>query len=152
MYALIKNGIIEKYPYSKTDLQIDNPNISFADNMSVSDMKDLGVEVVYFTTPPEISSLQILEEQTPVFNEQDQRWEQVWSVKDLSADEIQARNEAQAQSVRTDRDQRLAASDWTQIADSSADKNAWIQYRKELRDLPEKEGFPWDIKWPDQPK
>lgn len=29
--------------------------------------------------------------------------------------------------------------------------NNWAMYRQELRDLPEQEGFPFDIKWPVKP-
>lgn len=57
-------------------------------------------------------------------------------------------------SVRADRDQRLAASDWTQMADSplSFDKKAeWATYRQSLRDLPTTSGFPHTMTWPDEP-
>ena len=57
----------------------------------------------------------------------------------------------QAKSVRTDRTKRLADSDWTQIADSTADKAAWATYRTALRDVPAQAGFPWTITWPDAP-
>ena len=57
-------------------------------------------------------------------------------------------------SVRADRDQRLAASDWTQIADSpltSEKKTEWATYRQSLRDLPTASGFPHTMTWPDEP-
>jgi hypothetical protein len=57
----------------------------------------------------------------------------------------------QATSVRTDRTKRLADSDWTQIADSTADKAAWATYRTALRDISAQAGFPWTIEWPTQP-
>ena len=57
----------------------------------------------------------------------------------------------QATSVRTDRTKRLADSDWTQIADSTADKAAWATYRAALRDITKADGFPWTIVWPTQP-
>lgn len=55
----------------------------------------------------------------------------------------------QAKSARQSRDQMLKDSDWTQIADSTADKAAWATYRQALRDVPAQSGFPWDITWPD---
>ena len=57
----------------------------------------------------------------------------------------------QATSVRTDRTKRLADSDWTQIADSTADKAAWATYRTALRDITKADGFPWTMVWPTQP-
>jgi len=57
----------------------------------------------------------------------------------------------QAQSVRNSRTQMLKDSDWTQIADSTADKAAWATYRQALRDITAQAGFPWTIDWPTQP-
>ena len=57
----------------------------------------------------------------------------------------------QATSVRTTRTQKLADSDWTQIADSTADKAAWATYRTALRNVPAQAGFPWTVTWPDAP-
>lgn len=54
----------------------------------------------------------------------------------------------QAKSVRDDRTKRLSDSDWTQIADSTADKAAWATYRQALRDVTKQDGFPWTITWP----
>jgi Phage tail assembly chaperone protein len=57
----------------------------------------------------------------------------------------------QAKSVRDDRTKRLSDSDWTQIADSTADKLTWATYRQALRDIPAQAGFPWTIDWPEVP-
>ena len=57
----------------------------------------------------------------------------------------------QAKSIRQSRTQMLKDSDWTQIADSTADKTAWAAYRQALRDITAQAGFPWTIDWPTQP-
>ena len=57
----------------------------------------------------------------------------------------------QAKSVRNQRTQLLKDCDWTQIADSTADKTAWATYRQALRDITAQSGFPWTITWPTQP-
>jgi len=57
----------------------------------------------------------------------------------------------QAKSVRNSRTEKLKDSDWTQIADSTADKAAWATYRTALRNVPTQTGFPWTIEWPDAP-
>lgn len=62
------------------------------------------------------------------------------------------RDEEQARNVRNDRNGRLSQSDWTQLADSPVDKDAWAVYRQALRDLPIQTGFPWAVDWPAQPE
>ena len=58
----------------------------------------------------------------------------------------------QAASVRADRNARLAACDWTQVADAPVDKAVWATYRQSLRDISSQSGFPWEITWPDAPQ
>ena len=57
----------------------------------------------------------------------------------------------QAKNVRQTRNEFLKDCDWTQLADSTADKTAWGTYRQALRDVPSQAGFPWTIDWPKQP-
>jgi hypothetical protein len=56
-----------------------------------------------------------------------------------------------AAGIRTSRTEKLKDSDWTQIADSTADKAAWATYRQALRDITTQTGFPWEVQWPTQP-
>jgi hypothetical protein len=56
-----------------------------------------------------------------------------------------------AASVRLGRNKKLADCDWTQLADSTADKSAWATYRQALRDIPSQQGFPWNVTWPTEP-
>lgn len=56
-----------------------------------------------------------------------------------------------ASEVRSERNAKLASTDWTQIADSTADKAAWATYRQALRDITAQAGFPQTITWPDAP-
>ena len=55
-----------------------------------------------------------------------------------------------AAEVRAERNTRLTATDWTQIADSTADKPAWAIYRQALRDVPAQAGFPQRVIWPQE--
>jgi len=57
----------------------------------------------------------------------------------------------QAKSVRATRGEKLADSDWTQVADAPVDKAVWATYRQALRDITTQSGFPWTITWPDAP-
>ena len=56
-----------------------------------------------------------------------------------------------AVSIRNSRTEKLKDCDWTQIADSTADKAAWATYRQQLRDITAQAGFPWTITWPESP-
>ncbi len=63
------------------------------------------------------------------------------------------RDAEQSENVRQDRNRRLAESDWTQLDDTPVtNKLDWATYRQALRDLPEKDGFPWAVDWPAQPE
>jgi hypothetical protein len=70
----------------------------------------------------------------------------------LSIEENQPTRSRSASEVRQNRNDRLAASDWTQMPDySGSDKADWATYRQALRDVPSQDGFPRDITWPDEP-
>lgn len=56
--------------------------------------------------------------------------------------------------VRSKRDKLLADTDWTQVLDAPIDaatREAYRVYRQALRDIPEQEGFPDTIIWPELP-
>jgi hypothetical protein len=149
MHALIENGAVKQYPYGLGQLKAANPLTSFPAQANDEMLASYGVQRVFFSTPPAITDTQVLEEGTPVFA--DDRWTQTFAVRDMSAEEVASRNDAQAVQVRAERNSKLAASDWTQVADSTADKAAWATYRQALRDITAQAGFPWTVDWPAQP-
>ena len=81
----------------------------------------------------------------------DGQWFTKYSVSDLDAEAIAAKDAEQAKSVREQRNTKLSESDWTQVADAPVDKTAWATYRQALRDVTSQAGFPWTIEWPTQP-
>jgi len=54
--------------------------------------------------------------------------------------------------IRLWRNRELVNSDWTQLADSTADKTSWATYRKALRDLPAQNADPKKINFPTPPQ
>ncbi len=54
--------------------------------------------------------------------------------------------------IRNWRNAELASCDWTQLADSTADKAAWATYRQALRDLPSQNADPKKIVFPARPE
>jgi hypothetical protein len=57
----------------------------------------------------------------------------------------------ESDSIRNIRNAKLKESDWTQLLNSPVDVDAWSTYRQALRDVPQQEGFPWNITWPEEP-
>ena len=74
----------------------------------------------------------------------------------LQADpaKVQAKIQQAWTALRTQRNQLLAASDYTQLQDahlSAEKKSAWFTYRQSLRDLPENATDPTQVTWPVSP-
>lgn len=72
---------------------------------------------------------------------------------ELEADR-QPSDEQLAAQARAQRDKLLADCDWTQTLDAPIDadtREAYRAYRQALRDIPEQEGFPMSIIWPELP-
>jgi hypothetical protein len=66
--------------------------------------------------------------------------------------EPQKPTEQVADEVRAERNRLLARSDWTQAADvPQATKDKWAPYRQALRDVPQQDGFPHNVVWPQSP-
>ena len=74
----------------------------------------------------------------------------------LQADpsKVQAKIQQAWTALRTERNARLAQSDWTALSDahlSQDKKDAWFTYRQSLRDLPENATDPTQVTWPVSP-
>ncbi len=56
--------------------------------------------------------------------------------------------------IRAERNEKLWASDWTQLSDvpiAGWKKTEWTDYRQELRDIPQDFPNPNDVIWPTEP-
>ena len=88
----------------------------------------------------------------PIFTDREAQGDQPAQTAAEQEAEYKARKDAeQAANVRRTRNEKLKDCDWTQIADSTADKAVWATYRQALRDITAQSGFPWTITWPDAP-
>lgn len=79
------------------------------------------------------------------------KWYTKYSVADMGAEAIAAKDAEQAKAMRQQRTDKLKDSDWTQVADAPVDQVAWATYRQALRDITSQAGFPWTINWPVAP-
>jgi hypothetical protein len=148
-----------------SQLRADNPNTSFPKQITADILDGFGYDPVLngpaasTSGPYEVSTRNGVEEIKdqwftkfivgPVFADND----------DATAAEQQAAYRTNidnqvAASVRSERDRKLAACDWTVLTDSpltTAKKTAWKTYRTALRDISAAEGFPHTMKWPTEP-
>lgn len=144
-----------------------HPNTSFPKQITSDILDSFGYDPVLngpraTTTPPyEISVRDGVEEINgqwftrfvagPVFTDTTDDEGNVTTAADNEA-AYRARIDAEAaERVRAERNKKLVDTDWTQLADSSADATAWGTYRTALRDLPSTDGFPHNITWPTEP-
>lgn len=148
MYIKLNNGQIETYPYTIGQLRKDNPNTSFPKTISENVLATFDVYPVEDTPRPYSDHTQNITEGAPV---NQNGWKRTWVVSNATNSEVQERVNSQATNVRSERNQKLAESDWTQVADAPVDKTAWATYRQALRDISKQSGFPWSVTWPTQP-
>lgn len=133
MSAYIKLSTLE-YPRHVRDIEIDPAGIS----------DYAWVECV---APPAFNPhTQRVTQKPPEYR--NGQWFMVWQVASNPEVEIAE----MAEHVRKDRNQRLAESDWTQLADAPVDNAAWATYRQALRDISAQAKFPWEVAWPTKPE
>lgn len=123
MYILVKDGNIEKYPYSVGQLKQDNPNVSFPYTITDALLEEFGVYPVVTAEYPQVDHTKTVTEGVPVRQRTrhedgtwkaddestpvDEAWEwvQVWEVSDATAEEIAERKaelNAQAEANRAE--------------------------------------------------
>ena len=144
-----------------------NPSVSFPRVLTTEILNEYGYDPILegpqatVTAPYETSVRDGVEEVNgqwftkyvvgPTFTDTTDEDGVVTTAADNEAAYRQRIDDEAAERVRADRNKRLADSDWTQLADNTADTNAWAAYRQALRDLPNTDGFPHDVTWPTEP-
>lgn len=86
MYVLVKNGNVEKYPYSIGQLKQDNPNTSFPSPIPNITLAEFGVHPVTPTEYPNVDYTKNVVEGTPSL--ENGVWYQVYDVVDATTEEI----------------------------------------------------------------
>jgi hypothetical protein len=128
-----------KSMFPNTSFPSSGPNAQFLEDNSC-----LGVTVF----KPHDSNIEKLVSAAPYIEDN-----QVFTVavEPLTEDEVAAKSASQAATIRKQRDDLLAACDWTQLTDAPVDKQAWSTYRQALRDISNQAGFPWEVEFPKDP-
>jgi Phage tail assembly chaperone protein len=125
------------------------PNTSFPQIINAETLNEFGATVVLEGPQANPTRYQIAFRDG--VEQIDGQWFTKYSVADIDDEAKTAKDAEQAKSIRAMRDEKLKATDWTQVADAPVDKTAWATYRQALRDLTKESGFPWDVTFPTEP-
>ena len=158
MYVKTKDGQIAKHPYEYSDLQAENPSTNFggqdmyqAFQGTEDNLAGYILEAVTQQEQPQYDSkTQVISLSNTPVSEAGQ-WVLKWAVRSKTAEELAQQDVEKASAVRSERNNKLYVSDWTQVADAPVDKTAWATYRQAIRDITSQAGFPWTTTWPDAP-
>ena len=126
------------------------PNVSFPAYLTADSAAPFGYGLYDFSNQPEKEKHKKIVEVEPIKNEFGV-WRQTWALAEMNAEEKAQADAEKSKQARAERNYKLTQCDWTQLADSTADKAAWATYRQALRDVPDQAGFPWEITWPVAP-
>jgi hypothetical protein len=151
MYLKLTGGVPERYSIGQ--LRKDNPNTSFPDVIPEARLAEMQIY------PYTVQDRPAYDPDTQVctdagFVSIGGSWQQTWAVSNRPADRA-------AENIRLRRDDLLAASDW--IVTKAIEQNAqdglgvqipvvWLTYRQALRDIPDQQGFPFNVTWPTPPE
>lgn len=142
-----------------SQLRADNPGTSFPKQITADILDGFGYDPVLNGAAATVSGPYQRSVRDGV-EQIDGQWFTKFIVGPVFADSdeetaYRAKIDAQvATSVRSQRDLKLAACDWTVLTDSpltTAKKTEWKTYRTALRDISAAEGFPHTMEWPTEP-
>lgn len=139
-----------------------NPNVSLPKVWNSNVYDTLGIDPVFETPKPDTTGDYKVVVRDGAEQDANSNWVQKWVEQDMFADTDDATKAEQeaayqalvdaeaAKSVRADRDERLAKTDWMGVSDVTMSAD-WATYRQGLRDVPAQSGFPHTITWPSEP-
>lgn len=157
MYAKIKNGSVEKYPYFITDLKIDNPNVSFPKLIPTVTLNHYGMAEVKTETRPSFNKTNQYLDLKKVPELVSGVWTLKWDIKDKTQTELDEAKANSQNEIREERLMLLEECDWTVLPDAplSTDMvNKYKTYRQELRDITKQASFnnaEPSVTWPSLP-
>jgi hypothetical protein len=155
------NGQVEQFPYTLGDLRRDNPKTSFPKKIGDAILASYGIVHVMPDAHPECDRMvqrvvQDVEPHREVRTKQPDdehpadvfvgdtyetgRWVIGYVVQNKSQEDAES-------TVRNHRDELLQSTDWQALSDNTMSE-ATTAYRKALRAVPDQDGFPFDVVWP----
>lgn len=127
----------------------DDDNYCRVAKLTPEQIVQFGVHQLKLITPPYFDPATQQREHGPALLI-DGVWTQNYIVTNLGAEEATAKADTQWGIIRIERNTKLIASDWTQVADAPVDAAEWATYRQALRDITNQTN-PFNIVWPTVP-
>lgn len=128
------------------------PNVSIPQPPSLADLDSLGVDPILEGPQPQLTRFQYAVRSGPM--QINSQWFWVYTAEDMTPEQIQQLTDQQWDAVRSERDSKLQACDWTQLPDvplTAEQKAEWVTYRQQLRDVTNQPD-PFNITWPVAPQ
>jgi len=152
MYAKITNGQVDQYPYTVGNLRRDNPNVSFPKTIRTATMAGYGMYPVSYEAAPDYDPLTHRLQHSSIPSLVDGEWKLTKTVVALTEDQIAAATAAKAKEMRSDRDAKLADTDWMALSDVTMSAGM-TTYRQALRDITAHANWPnfEEADWPTKP-
>lgn len=114
VYVLTQNGVVQKYPYTLTDLILDNPETSFPNPMTDEIAADFNTYPVVETPQPSYDPItENLDWVNPML--ENGVWVQQWSVSAATPEEIEKRGIQAKQTNKAQASQLLSETDWVDL-------------------------------------
>lgn len=152
MYIKIENNVPAGSPIDQWELFSRFSNTSFVIPITPEDLDPFGYGVIQYTPKPVADKYEVCVEDIHQKDESSGYWVQTWKMVPMTQSEKDEVDATKSAEVRAERNKRLLDCDWTQLPDSTVDKQAWATYRQALRDLTDQVGFPWAVGWPAKPQ
>ena len=143
-----------------------NPNVSLPKVWNSNVYDTLGIDPVVETPKPDTTGDYKIVVRDGAEQDANSNWVQKWIERDMFSDTTedgvtttkaeheaayQARLDAEAAAnVRSQRDQKLADTDWMGLSDVTMSAE-WATYRQSLRDITAQDDFPHSVTWPTEP-
>ena len=127
----------------------DDDNFCRVVKLTPEQLVQFGVHKLKLITPPYYDPATQKREHGPALLI-DGVWTQNYIVSELPTEEATTKADEQWGRIRIERNAKLIASDWTQVADAPVDAAEWATYRQALRDITNQTN-PFNIFWPAVP-
>jgi hypothetical protein len=143
MLVKVENGVVAGYPYTVQQLRREHPTTSFPVPFPKELLELYGLFSVDELSAPDVDRTvhELRRKEKPHWSEG--RWVLDWDVHQKPLEEASA-------AIRALRDDKLRQTDWTANSDVVMSEGMRT-YRQALRDVPQQEGFPYSVVWPNVP-
>ena len=153
MLIQLENGSPVGHPLLEENFRMLHPQTSFPPVLTPELVEPFGFGMFEYSQIPDPEYHYDKVVEAPPVRDAQGFWRQVWQIVPMSETERRDADIKHSAIMRHARDMALARSDFSQMADAPAwvDQAAWAAYRQTLRDLPQQDGFPWQVSWPEPP-